>query len=406
MNKVCPIFRIITFIYPLIGRIKIKHVVLFLLLLSPFACVEKYWPDLDNKYQNILVIDGMITSDPGPYYIKLSLATTVNYPELLPLSGYNISITDDAGTTEMLIEISPGIYSTSATGIRGIAGRKYKTQITSPNGKIYQSDFETLKSPVGIDSVYAEFEIHPNYSASFPTEGDQFYLNTRRGISDTNFYMWRLERSFEYKASFKIRYIYEGSLKPFPNSDSLETCWKTDKIMQIFTFNTIGMTDPVVTRFPLIYVTTNTRELSERYSLLVQQFTMSENAYTFWNSVREQNSTQDNLYTRQPFQIRGNVYNIDTPDEPVLGYFLVAGITNKRIFVDPPLPPVHFRYPICVLTEPDFQNVASIFLSKPNEWPIYLTTSNSGAIALPNQDCMDCQLSGGTIEKPDFWVDY
>jgi len=383
-------------------RIKVIHFFLLFPFIFLISCIEKYWPELDSKYQNAMVVDGMITNEPGPYYIKLSSATTVNNPELLPLSGYHISITDDAGTTEMLSEISPGIYSTSATGIQGIAGRKYKTQIISPSGKTYQSDFETLKSPVGIDSVYAEFEAHPNNTGPFPTEGYQFYLNTDVAASDSGFLMWKLERSFEYKSDFKIRYIYAGALLPFSHSDSLETCWKTDKIMQIFTFNTLGMTEPVVTRFPLNFATTDTRELTIRYSLLVKQFTLSENAYTFWNSVKEQNSTEDNLYARQPYQIRGNIYDPESPGEPVFGFFTVAGISVKRIFVDRPA--ANFRYPYCTLDDADYKNVGTVFLSLPSEWPIYLTTDANGIRALPNQDCIDCQLRGGSIEIPDFWL--
>lgn len=32
----------------------------------------------------------------------------------------------------------------------------------------------------------------------------------------------------------------------------------------------------------------------------------------------------------------GNVKNQDDPDEPVLGYFLVAGMDEKRIFLQRP----------------------------------------------------------------------
>ena len=136
----------------------------------------------------------------------------------------------------------------------------------------------------------------------------------------------------------------------------------------------------------------------------IKQMTISENAYTFWNSVKEQNSDLDNLYARQPYQIIGNVTNDLAPDEPVLGYFLVAGVSQKRIFVDKPLQANYFHYDICELMESDFANVADIYHSSPNEWPIFLTTGNEGGIALPNQDCMDCRLSGGTIEKPYFWI--
>ena len=385
-------------------NLKIHLFVLFALPVLLFSCIEKYYPELDSKYENVLVVDGMISNEPGPYYIKLSVASTVNDREFLPLSGYNVAIIDDAGTTEQLSEISPGTYTTSPNGIQGVVGRKYKTQFVSPDEKIYQSDFEVLKNPIGIDTVYAIFEAHANPDGIFPYEGYQFYLDTKIAPGDTNFYMWRLEKSFEFRSDFLISHVYNGSLRPFSNADSLQTCWKTDKIQQIFTFKTTGMSEPVVTKFPLNYVNTETRELMERYSLRVKQFTITENAYTFWNNVREQNTTQGSLYTKQPFQIRGNVYNTETPDETVFGSFLVAGITEKRIFVNRPA--AILRYSVCTLEDADYKNVGTVFMTKPDEWPLYITTDVNGIRAFPNQDCINCQLRGGTIVKPDFWTEY
>jgi hypothetical protein len=387
-------------------RIKIANLVMIFLLVLVFSCVEKYWPELDSKYEDILVVEGMITNEPGPYYIKLSLATSVENPELITLRGCHVKILDDAGNSENLSEISPGTYSTSATGIQGVVGRKYKIQILGPQGKNYQSEFEELKNPVGIDSVYTAFETRDNPEGQYQTEGYQFYLNTALAATDSNFFMWRMDRTYEYEADFKIRYIYEGDLRWLANADSLQTCWRTDNIRQIFTYNTLGLSQPVVKNYPLNFVNTDNRELSVRYSLLVKQLTISEKAYTFWNSIKEQNSDLDNLYSRQPYQVKGNVSNDQAPDETVLGYFLVAGISSKRIFVDRPMPPVHFYYEVCELTELDFNNVADIYHSTPAEWPIFLTTGNEGGMALPSQDCMDCRLAGGTIEKPDFWIDW
>jgi len=387
-------------------RIRFIFPVLLLLTILLFSCVEKYWPELDNNYQNILVVEGMITNGPGPYTIKLSLATTVENPQFIPQSGYTVSITDDIGNSEVLYPSGPGLFLTSPTGIQGIIGRKYKIRIISQTGNTYESAVEELKEPVGIDSVYATFEIHENNSAQYPAEGYQFYINTKTAASDSTFFLWKLEKCFKYKSDFKIKYMYSGTLEQFPHPDSLQYCWKTENIRDIFTFNTLGLSTPVVRNFPLNYATTDTREISIKYSLLVKQFTISEKAYTFWNTVKEQNSAQDILYTRQPYQVQGNVFNTENPDETVLGYFMVGGVSEKRVFVDRPLPPVHFRYPVCEAGENEAAKVADIYRSNADEWPIFLTTSPEWGIVLPNQDCLDCRLKGGTIEKPDFWIGY
>jgi hypothetical protein len=137
--------------------------------------------------------------------------------------------------------------------------------------------------------------------------------------------------------------------------------------------------------------------------LLVSQLTISAEAYNYWNSLREQNENQESLYTMQPYQIQGNVKNISKPDEPVLGYFMAAGVSEQRIFVG--RPPLLFHYSICELSEGDYDAMRLIRWTGKDEWPLYITTDLNYALALPGQACIDCRQSGGTIIKPDFWED-
>jgi len=154
----------------------------------------------------------------------------------------------------------------------------------------------------------------------------------------------------------------------------------------------------------LHYVNTETRELSIRYSLLVKQYSLDKDAYLFWQTIKEQNSEQG-LYSKQPHQIRGNVKNLVNEEEPVLGYFLVCGISEKRIFVDPPPFPVLMRYFTCTLDQADFEAYGQMYMSDPVTWPIFAIETPGGFRAVPNQSCVDCRRRGGTIIKPDFWID-
>lgn len=387
-------------------QIKIKPIIyqLITLIFLLNSCVEEYWPDLGTKYENAIVIDGMITNEPGPYFVKLSQSNKVENSVFLPLSGHLVSISDDHGTSEYLQEISPGVYSTDPNGIQGIVGYQYRLQILTPDGKNYQSEYEELIQPLEIDSVYANFEFKDENKSRI-SEGYQFYLDTHPSSDSSNFFIWRLQSTYEYEADFKLRFYYAGTMVQVTNSDSIQTCWKTSKIKEFFTFSTKNLEQKAVNKFPLIFVNTENKELSIRYSLLVKQFSVSERSYQFWNNIREQNSADNDLFARQPFQTKGNIINTDNLKEPVFGYFLVAGSSQKRIFVNRPTPPVHFYYSFCELTEWDYQNVGTVYLSSPSEWPIFLTTGPGGSRAYPVQECIDCRLNGGTIEKPSFWLD-
>lgn len=368
------------------------------------SCKEKYWPELD-KYEDLLVVDGMITNEPGPYTVRLSVSAPIDSAELIPFTNCQLILSDDIGNSENLIETEPGVYKTSQEGLQGTIGRKYQLQILSPDGKNYTSSFEELKAPVGLDSVYAEIEYRQDEKFTYDLAGYQFYLDTKLAEQDTNFFLWRADATYHYQSDFTIRWYYDGTLNWFHGPDSLYNCWKSYRVTRIYTGSTKSLNIPKIDEYALHYVNTETRQLSVKYSLLVRQFTISEEAYSFWNWLAEQNSEQETLYASQPYQISGNVKNMNDDTEPVLGYFMVAGISEKRIFVERPPITVPFRYSVCELDNGDFHSYGQLAMADPVFYPIYAIETPGGRRAVPAEECVDCRRKGGTITKPDFWVD-
>jgi hypothetical protein len=378
---------------------------LFCLIFLLHSCREEYFADID-KYEDILVVDGTITNQPGPYEIRLSKSSPINRPELKPFAGAQVTVLDNLGNEEIFTEVSPGIHVSEEDGMQGVVGRKYKVVIATAADDVYESDFQVLQDPTGIGDVYAEIESKNSSDPFYPTYGYQFYVDSESSEADTVNLMWRLTGTYKYQSDFYIRYYYDYGLHEFPDADSLYTCYKTDVIQGIYTFSTAGLMDNEVKRLPLNYVTTDTRMLSIRYSLLVEQYTLPSEAYEYYNNLQTISAQQGLLYAQQPFQVRGNLKNATRPEEPILGYFLVAGMAQKRIFVNrPPSDKVEFYYGECVLSEADFEAYGYIRWTDRRTWPLYVTTSTSGRRALTHQDCVDCRKLGGIIEKPDFWID-
>ena len=381
--------------------IKRSNIIAFVLLLFITACVEEYDPQL-TKFENLLVVDGMITNDQGPYTVRLSLSSDVQNPNWSPISGASVTIHEMNGTSEKLTETEAGIYSTQADGIQGIPGKFYRIEIES-QGESYQSQFEELKAPVELDTVYTRIETRPPGELHHEITGLQFYVDTKPAISDSNYLLWLLEATYKYTSDLKIRFIFDGTLRPILNPDTLRTCWRTFMVPEIYTSQTATLSQNRIKKFPLQYVSTETRLLFIRYSLLVNQYTLSKDAWEFWDRVREQNEEQGGLYSQQPYQIEGNVANTHNADVVVLGRFTVAGLSKRRIFIDKPFLPFYFV--VCEITEGDMEAFSTISLYPPNTWPVFATTSPEGGGALPAQQCLDCRLNGGSTEKPDFWID-
>lgn len=383
---------------------RIKRILLFILALQFLwlnSCIDEYWPDVD-KYENLLVVEGGITNTPGPYTIKISKSLPVKYARYIPFSGCVLKIFDDDGSSETLVETEPGTYSTMSNGIQGQIGKRYKLSVITPQGKEYESSYEELIKPVLIDDVYAEVEYHSNSGLDHPQVGYQFYIDAEETLNDTNFYLWDMEATFHFQSDFFIRWYYNGRVREFHPIDSLYDCWRTNKVKDIFTFNSTSLVTNKLERFPLNYVNTETKELTVKYSLLVNQHTIGKSAYQYWNAIEEQNSEQGSMYSQQPYQIRGNMRSINDDNESVLGYFMVSGFDTRRIFVDRIDAPFYFTR--CSINDGNYQAYAEIGATLPYLYPVYIILYDEMR-AVPGQSCADCRQNGGTITKPDFWED-
>ena len=209
-----------------------------------------------------------------------------------------------------------------------------------------------------------------------------------------------MEATFKYHADFTIDFFYENlRIQPYDNPTEFKTCWQTVQVNEIFTMNTSNLSKPKVEQLPLAYVRADKREFSVRYSLLLKQLSITKEAYNYWNTLERQIKSQESLYNSQPFQVRGNIINVDNPEEPVLGFFLVAGQTEKRIFLDRP-EELETEFSYCF--PPDYDLSTLPFFPR-SFWPIYIYEDEMGRKAIGLRECFDCRMFGGTLIEPDFW---
>lgn len=378
---------------------RLLNILVILSLGFTVSCIEKFSPDIDD-YEGQLVVDGVITNLDEPYQIKLSNTSPVDDPEYRPLEGAEVIVEDSEHNTYTFGEIAPGTYQNA--DFTGEVGVSYRLLITTPNGKQYETAYLEMPSSNPIDTVYPVIETRATEDPEYDEIGYQFYLSTHDPQGQQWRYLWKLTETYEYNADYSLDYTYSGGFTEYPSPLEFYTCWRTNKVEELFLFDATTIQTGNLENIPLVYVNTETRKLSVRYSLLIDQYVITEDAYVFFKAVNEMNSGDDLLYTTQPYQIQGNVECVSNPDEKVLGLFWVAGKTNQRIFVDPPID-ISFYYEICTINT---QGVPYIGNYNPLDWPIYLTTTDNGEMGIVGQACVDCRLRGGTLEMPDFWENH
>ncbi len=380
-------------------RIKNIFIILFIFLIVN-SCVEEYWPDVD-KYQNLLVVDAFLTDNSDQVFVKLSISSPVYNDTLITLSNAEVHFTDEDEVSTFLHETEVGVYLPIDSNFKGNIGSSYQLHIKLANGNNYISDVCKLTIPSPIDSVYGIIEF-PDFAINdheFP--GIQFNVENHSTVYDTSYYLWKMYQTYKFRSSFNIDYTWEGELIKNQDPTALRTCWRTSRVKNFVVSSTKNLAQNATKDFSLNFVATNTKALSIRYSLLVRQFTISKSAFIFYDAIDQQNSEQGNMWSKQPVQILGNMHNTDNSEESVLGYFIVAGMSEKRIFVDSPQIP--FYYHECI---PNDEVMRFIQFEPPNSWPIYIARMNNGSyVGASSRSCFDCRLSDGSLTPPSYWED-
>ncbi|HLZ87945.1 MAG TPA: DUF4249 domain-containing protein [Puia sp.] len=99
------------------------------------------------------VIEGNVTNLPGPYQVTISQTGAVESKySFNGVSQANVSIRDNAGNSETLREVQPGVYQTAT--LRGVEGRRY--DLTIRIGENSFTSTSTMPQQVNLDSLYTE----------------------------------------------------------------------------------------------------------------------------------------------------------------------------------------------------------------------------------------------------------
>ncbi len=100
---------------------------MLIMSIALLSCEKVIDIDLKNSEPQI-VIDGTVNDRPGPYTVKISKTGDYYKPSSFPaVAGADVTISDNAGNTETLSEVTDGIYQTLY--IQGIPSRTYTLKV-------------------------------------------------------------------------------------------------------------------------------------------------------------------------------------------------------------------------------------------------------------------------------------
>lgn len=366
-----------------------------LLVFVPYSCIVPYEADIEESVE-MLTIEGSLVKGQEIQTVTISKTTSLLDLYFRPVSECIVSVVDILGNEFYFPETEPGQYSVSIPDDQLFAERDYKLRVVTPGGDFYESGYETLNRAVEVDTVYYEITNVLDKISGEELEGAQFYIDLRASDSISRYFRWKLDETFEYTSILPVTYYFNSSdsLIYLDNIYEFYRCWKTQEIKRLFLSSTKNLTVNEKKKIPLNFVSTQTDRLKYKYSLLVEQYTLSKGAYLYWLKKQVETQESGGLYTQQPGKPVTNIHKVGDESETVLGYFWASHKTEQRIFV-PRIPDLPVPGDNCEAVEFD------PIIHEKNR---YFFVDDIGDKIMTGIDfCFNCLLKGGSTTPPDFW---
>jgi hypothetical protein len=362
-----------------------------LVFVAASACVDPIAFDAPPAAE-LLVIDGSITDQQGPYTVKitrgLGLDADTNAPP--PVTGVVVKLHDDLGSVENFTETAPGMYSTGGT-IRGTIGRSYHITLQMPDGSALQSEPEKILPTGEVQSIRYEFE--PRRADKgfgiLPADVFNIYIDADGGpeVNNESYLRWRFTGTYKVETfpqlhmTLSQEFYYRDPrpcsgfvVAPAPNGGVLEqvapcvccTCWVKLFETQPQLSDTELVNDGQFRNLKVGEVPINPDSFFHKVLVEVEQMSISKVAFDYFRIIRTQKEGASDLFQPAQGRLRGNISSPNNKYQ-VVGLFWAASISKKSIYLsrtDVPYP----LAPMEILTEPCYVVFQNATTTKPANW--------------------------------------
>lgn len=368
---------------------------ILLLLLTLCSCVNIFQPDITGS-EGELVVSGTITDLEEKQYVYLSRTQAIgDNTEIQRVSGASVSIVDDQGLIILLVEESPGIYATSGN-VKGIIGRSYHVEFDLDEHH-YESTAELMIKGGEISDVHASYEDRFVIPGTSKVEEFvvAFFADIQNSDSEaSNFYKYDWDAVYTIEVPFKTAMdSCRGATDGHPFIPICYVSESSEKFLNILSLNDYG-----AALYPKHFVTTvapNIRFML-RFSINVKQYSLTPQAYDYWESVKRLTESTGSMFDPPPTRIVGNVRSTSRPQEKVHGYFMASSVAQLRKFFPGELVTAELSHFYDCDCEP-WRTLCKPPLPPDVQQP---------PIPPPRPFCCDCSLYPNAVaERPDFWIE-
>lgn len=371
--------------------------VLFLLFT---ACRQEYLPPAINGTTNFLVVEGVINSGADSTSLKLTRAKNLNDTTIeIPEPNASVTVESKSGVNFPLSHRGNGIYSAPPLPLN--INETYRLKIATFAGGLYESDYVPVKQTPAIDSVSWKQDSNVH-----------IFVHTHDGTNKTQFYRWDYTETWEYYAYYQndLGYDYVTNRVFFRDPlQLLSNCWSTNRSTDILLATSSNLSADVISNLPVTSIERGSDKISVRYSILVKQYALSQEAFSFWQQLKKNSKELGSIFGTQPVEVTGNIRCINNPAEPVIGFVSISSVAQKRIFiansqvVNWTIPSSYDRLCVTKRISRNVDTISYYLQADTSLAPAYFTDMPVPGLALAKKFCVDCTRRGGVTKKPIFW---
>jgi uncharacterized protein DUF4249 len=380
-------------------------IVVFVIITSAFAmCKEVYEPPAQTKNVRLLVVEGFINGGQGPTTILLSRTGDLQDQGVKPEPLAQVKVEGDDGSAYVLVDSLNGKYGFPQLTLSNNV--KYRLHIITADSKEYASDYTPTRHTPSVDSVTWQME----------DGGVRLYVNTHDPQNVTKYYQWKYDETWEIHSTYysALKYLRDASNRVtavvyrIPGSHSVDTtihkCWSSASSTSIILGSSEKLTSAVI-YLPVQFIEHGSEKLSVLYSINLEQYAMSQDAYLFMQKMKKNTEQVGTLFDAQPSQITGNIKCLSSPNEPVVGFVEVTEEQTKRLFIYNSQVP-GWGYSISCTEYVVANSVEDMNNNKEYSPTLPRTVGNFGVLvdffAANMETCVDC-TTRGVNRKPAFW---
>lgn len=298
------------------------------LLIGLFACVDEIRLNVDTE-QRTIVVDGFVTDSLGDFQLKLSQSSIIgigNDNILDPIAGATVQLMDTDGGNYPYQESAddPGVYDLQ--DFKALRGVQYFIDIILPDGRNYQSEPAQLRSSSKIDNISYDVneETFRNNAGELTTQNiiSAKIATDASEASVPPFLRWRVS------GEYQVQEQYPMALNPRRCYVGVNLDVNNIRIFDMSRVNGGTLLEQVISETEYDF------RFGEQFCFHVSQFSISEEEFNYWSSIKEVIDIDGSLFDPPPGTVVGNIRNVDNPDDVAVGFFSVSSVFFRRYFVN------------------------------------------------------------------------